>query len=112
MGRALGNAIVNLDIDAEIAKALDTLGLDLEELPISKSMRVLEMVVGRLANALLIMATLEYPAYGMGIRYEYGIFHQKIENGQQIEKPDNWLTFLWEIARPQYSIKVPFGLCF
>jgi Glucan phosphorylase len=57
------------------------------------------------------MATLELPATGMGIRYEYGMFSQKIVNGEQEEQPDNWLRLPnpWEIARPANAIKVPFG---
>ena len=113
MGRALGNSIVNLDIDEEISTALDKLGLSLEELrDIEVDAGLGYGGLGRLAACFIdSMATLEYPAYGMGIRYEYGMFHQKIEDGQQVQKPDNWLKNPnpWEIARPQYSIKVPFG---
>ncbi len=113
MGRALGNSIVNLDIDEEVAKALDKLGLNLEELrDIEVDAGLGNGGLGRLAACFIdSMATLEFPAYGMGIRYEYGMFHQKIEDGQQVEKPDNWLKYPnpWEIARPQYAIKVPFG---
>lgn len=112
MGRTLGNSMLNLDIEKEVSSALDTMGLHLEEL------RELEVDaglgnggLGRLAACFLdSMATLEIPAYGMGIRYEYGMFHQTIEDGYQKENPDNWLRLPnpWEIARPQYSIKIPF----
>jgi starch phosphorylase len=114
MGRTLGNAMVNLDIDGVIADAMHELGLNLEEL---REMEVDAGLgnggLGRLAACFLdSMATLEIPATGMGIRYEFGIFHQMIdEQGNQVEKPDNWLRLdnPWEIARPQYAIRIPFG---
>ncbi len=112
MGRTLGNAMLNLDMEEEIRGALEDLGLDLEDLREAEIDAGLgNGGLGRLAACFLdSMATLEIPAYGMGIRYEYGMFHQTIENGYQKENPDNWLRLPnpWEISRPQYSIKIPF----
>jgi starch phosphorylase len=113
MGRTLGNAILNLNIEDEISDALNKLGIELEDLREAEVDAGLgNGGLGRLAACFIdSMATLEIPAYGMGIRYEYGMFNQQIENKEQIEKPDNWLRLPnpWEIARPQYSIQVPFG---
>lgn len=112
MGRTLGNSMLNLDIEDEIKGALENLGLQLEDLREAEVDAGLgNGGLGRLAACFLdSMATLEIPAYGMGIRYEYGMFHQTIENGYQKENPDNWLRLPnpWEISRPQYSIKIPF----
>ncbi len=112
MGRTLGNAMLNLDMEEEIRGALEGLGLDLEDLRDAEIDAGLgNGGLGRLAACFLdSMATLEIPAYGMGIRYEYGMFHQTIENGYQKENPDNWLRLPnpWEISRPQYAIKIPF----
>lgn len=93
MGRTLGNAVLNLGLDKVVEEALYDLSLSFEDL------RELEMEaglgnggLGRLAACFLdSMATLELPAYGYGIRYDYGMFHQKIRNGHQLEHPDNWL---------------------
>ena len=111
-GRTLGNSLVNLGLYDNCAAALHELGLDIEEL------RELEWDaalgnggLGRLAACFLdSMATLGLPAYGYGIRYEYGIFYQRIENGYQVESPDNWLRYgnPWEIERPEYLYSVPF----
>lgn len=111
IGRTMGNAILNLDVEDEIKAALNEMGMNLEEL------RDLEVDaglgnggLGRLAACFIdSMATLELPATGMGIRYEYGMFNQAIVNGEQIEKPDNWLKLSnpWEIARPSSQVKVP-----
>ena len=68
--------------------------------------------LGRLAACFLdSMATLSLPGYGYGIRYEYGMFHQRIENGQQVEHPDNWLRYgnPWEFPRPEVLFPVKFG---
>jgi starch phosphorylase len=112
MGRTLGNSLLNLDVNEEVGEALDQMGMNLEEL------RDLEVDaglgnggLGRLAACFLdSMATLEIPAMGMGIRYEFGMFHQKIVNGAQEEQPDNWLRQQnpWEIQRPSRSLQVPF----
>ncbi|MBF0337976.1 MAG: glycogen/starch/alpha-glucan phosphorylase [Nitrospirae bacterium] len=105
MGRSLGNALIGLDLYDNMEKALNELGYDLDEL------RELEWDaglgnggLGRLAACFLdSMATLQLPGYGYGIRYEYGIFVQKIKDGYQVETPDNWLRYgnAWEIERPE-----------
>lgn len=112
IGRTLGNSILNLNVDEEISEAMSDMGLTLEEL---RDMEVDAGLgnggLGRLAACFLdSMATLELPATGMGIRYEFGMFNQKITDQGQEERPDNWLRMEnpWEIARPAYSIKVPF----
>ncbi|WP_420267006.1 glycogen/starch/alpha-glucan phosphorylase [Candidatus Magnetominusculus dajiuhuensis] len=112
IGRSLGNVLVNLGIYEEVQKELQDMGLELEEL------RELEWDpglgnggLGRLAACFLdSLATLAIPSYGYGIRYEYGIFFQKIRNGHQIETPDNWLRYgnPWEIERPEYLFIVKF----
>jgi glycogen phosphorylase len=111
MGRTLGNAILNLDIEKEVSEALSDMGLSLEELrDIEVDAGLGNGGLGRLAACFIdSMATLGLPATGMGIRYEYGMFNQTIQNGQQVEKPDNWLKYSnpWEIARPAYQVKVP-----
>jgi starch phosphorylase len=111
-GRTLGNSLVNLGIYNEASQALRELGVNIEDL------RELEWDaglgnggLGRLAACFLdSMATIGLPAYGYGLRYEYGIFYQHLHNGNQIETPDNWLRYgdPWEIARPEYLFKVPF----
>ncbi|GAB4374482.1 MAG: glycogen/starch/alpha-glucan phosphorylase [Calditrichia bacterium] len=112
MGRILGDALINLGLYENVAKALQELGLDLEELQTVEPDAALgNGGLGRLAACYLeSMATLELPAYGYGIRYEYGIFNQKIENGYQKEMPENWLRFgnPWEIERPEYCYPVKF----
>lgn len=105
MGRTLGNAILNLDLTDECRKALNALGISLESLQETETDAGLgNGGLGRLAACFLdSMATLALPGYGYGIRYEYGIFNQRIKNGEQYEQPDNWLRFgnPWEIARPE-----------
>ena len=105
MGRTLGNAIFNLGIQDACAKALTDLGYTLEDLREAEWDAGLgNGGLGRLAACFLdSLATLQMPAYGYGIRYEYGIFHQRIVNGAQVESPDTWLEFgnPWEIPRPQ-----------
>jgi starch phosphorylase len=112
MGRMLGNTLTNLDIMQTAHDALWELGLDLEELSDYEcDFGLGNGGLGRLAACFLdSMATLELPAYGYGIRYEYGIFSQKIKDGYQIEAPDNWLRYgnPWEIERPEYSYPVKF----
>ncbi|MCK9183550.1 MAG: glycogen/starch/alpha-glucan family phosphorylase, partial [Fibrobacteraceae bacterium] len=113
IGRTLGNSVLNLDVEKAVSEALDELGMSLEELREQEVDAGLgNGGLGRLAACFLdSMATLELPATGMGIRYEYGMFNQKIKDGQQEERPDNWLRLPnpWEIARPANSLKVPFG---
>lgn len=113
IGRTLGNSVLNLDVEKAVEDAVSELGMTLEELREEEVDAGLgNGGLGRLAACFLdSMATLELPATGMGIRYEYGMFNQKIKDGQQEELPDNWLRLPnpWEIARPANSIKVPFG---
>ncbi|MFA6623315.1 MAG: glycogen/starch/alpha-glucan phosphorylase [Fibrobacteraceae bacterium] len=112
IGRSLGNSVLNLDVDSAVTEALDELGMSLEELREQEVDAGLgNGGLGRLAACFVdSMATLELPATGMGIRYEYGMFNQKIVNGQQEERPDNWLRLPnpWEIARPANALHVPF----
>ena len=112
MGRTLGNAIYNLGIQDACGKALIDLGYSLEDLRQAEWDAGLgNGGLGRLAACFLdSLATLQMPAYGYGIRYEYGIFHQRIVNGAQVELPDTWLEFgnPWEIPRPQdlFTVKM------
>lgn len=113
IGRTLGNSLVNLGITNNTARALQDLGYDLEELQEKEWDAGLgNGGLGRLAACFLdSMATLGIPAYGYGIRYEYGIFFQHIRNGDQVETADNWLRYgnPWEIARPEHLYTVKFG---
>jgi starch phosphorylase len=112
MGRALGNNLMNLKLYDESARALEKLGYDLEQLQeVEWDAGLGNGGLGRLAACYLdSMATMELPGYGYGIRYEYGIFHQHIRDGYQIETPDNWLRYgnVWEIQRPEYLYPVKF----
>jgi len=113
MGRALGNAMLNLDVEAPTADALRNLGLVMEEISCQEHDAGLgNGGLGRLAACFLdSCATLQLPVVGYGLRYEYGMFRQKIDNGYQIEEPDHWLTNgnPWEIERSEFSIRVKFG---
>jgi len=104
-GRALINSLLNLGVLDEYRAALDELGLDLEEIAELEPEAALgNGGLGRLAACFLdSMATLGLPGYGYGIRYEYGMFNQRIEHGQQVEHPDNWLRYgnTWEFPRPE-----------
>jgi starch phosphorylase len=112
VGRALINYLVNLDFKKDFYQALKELGIrleDLEENDIEAGLG--NGGLGRLAACYLdSMATLGVPAYGYGIRYEFGIFYQKIVNGFQVETADNWLRKgnPWEIPRPDYIYPVKF----
>lgn len=112
LGRSLGNALINLGIRDDAAEALDDLGLKIEDvLHREPDAGLGNGGLGRLAACYLdSMATLELPGYGYGIRYEHGIFRQKIVDGRQAELPDNWLSDdnPWEIARPDRSYPVKF----
>ena len=112
-GRALGNNLINLSKDKEVREALAELGVDLNEIENQEPDPALgNGGLGRLAACFLdSLATLDYPAYGCGIRYRYGLFRQKIENGFQVEKPDDWLKngYPFEIKRAEYSCEVKFG---
>jgi starch phosphorylase len=112
MGRSLGNALINLGIDGSAREAMYDLGMNLEDLRGQELEAGLgNGGLGRLAACFLdSMATLELPAYGYGIRYDYGMFHQKIREGWQHEHPDNWLRLPnpWEISRPEYTVPIHF----
>ncbi|HNX60413.1 MAG TPA: glycogen/starch/alpha-glucan phosphorylase, partial [Spirochaetota bacterium] len=112
VGRTLGNSLINLDLYNNTHKAMKEVGYDLEELrEIEWDAGLGNGGLGRLASCFLdSLATLAYPAYGYGIRYEYGIFQQKIKEGYQVEYPDNWLRYgnPWEISRPEYLFPVHF----
>src|SRR5690606_2014296 len=107
MGRALGNAMLNLEVEPSIAGALKKLGLELEEIIDQEHDAGLgNGGLGRLAACFLdSCATLQLPVRGYGLRYEYGMFRQKIDNGYQLEEPDHWLRNgnPWEIERPEHS---------
>ncbi|MDF2586693.1 MAG: glycogen/starch/alpha-glucan phosphorylase [Anaerocolumna sp.] len=113
MGRALGNIIINLKANKEIKEALDEMGFDLNAIEDEEPDAALgNGGLGRLAACFLdSLSTLGYPAYGCGIRYKYGMFEQKIENGYQVEVPDNWLMNgnPFEMKRPEYSQEIKFG---
>ena len=112
MGRALGN-LINLTAYKEVKEALDELGFDLNVIEDQEPDAALgNGGLGRLAACFLdSLATLGYSAYGCGIRYRYGMFKQKIENGYQVEVPDNWLKNgnPFELRRPEYAKTVKFG---
>ena len=113
MGRALGNNIINLMAYDEIKETLEEMGFDLNVLEDQEPDAALgNGGLGRLAACFLdSLATLGYPAYGCGIRYRYGMFKQKIENGYQVEVPDEWLKDgnPFEIRRSEYATEVKFG---
>ena len=113
MGRALGNMIINLKQDKVVREVLEELGVDLDVLEDEEPDAALgNGGLGRLAACFLeSLSTLGYPAYGCGIRYTYGMIMQKIEDGFQIEAPDDWLKDgnPFEMKRPEYSTEVKFG---
>lgn len=111
IGRMLSNTALNLGINEDLKEGLAALGRDLETtVEIENDAALGNGGLGRLAACFLdSMATMDIPASGYGIRYEYGMFRQSIENGQQVENPDNWLRYgnIWEFQRPEahYNIK-------
>ena len=113
MGRALGNNMINLTKYNEIKEALEELGLDINVIEDQEPDAALgNGGLGRLAACFLdSLATLEYPAYGCGIRYKYGMFKQEIKDGYQVEIPDDWLKNgnPFEIKRSEYRYEVKFG---
>ncbi len=113
MGRTLGNAMINLGVYDAASKAMAELGFDADKLRDEEVDAGLgNGGLGRLAACFLdSMATLELPSYGYGIRYDYGIFKQIIQNGYQVEEPDNWLSRgnPWEIRRPELARIIHFG---
>jgi starch phosphorylase len=112
MGRTLGNAVLNLDITEETRQALHQLGLTLEDIEnIEHDAGLGNGGLGRLAACFLdSCATLQLPVMGYGIRYEYGIFRQLIQDGEQVEEPDHWLIHgnPWELERPEFTQRVHF----
>ena len=112
-GRALGNIIINLKGNQAIKEAIEELGMNLDVIEDQEQDAALgNGGLGRLAACFLdSLSTLGYPAYGCGIRYKYGMFKQVIENGYQIERPDDWLKYgnPFEIKRPEYAVEVKFG---
>ncbi|GIY43625.1 glycogen phosphorylase [Caerostris darwini] len=112
MGRTLTNTMINLNVQSACDEALYQLGLDIEDLEeMEEDAGLGNGGLGRLAACFLdSMATLGLAAYGYGLRYEYGIFSQRIKHGEQIEEPDDWLRFgnPWEKARPEYTLPVNF----
>ncbi len=112
MGRALGNAMLNLGNHDETTRAMFDLGIELEEIAEREHDAGLgNGGLGRLAACFLdSCATLQLPVTGYGIRYEYGMFRQHIENGNQVEEPDHWLRDgnPWELERPEFTQRVRF----
>ncbi|WP_456373230.1 glycogen/starch/alpha-glucan phosphorylase [Thiolapillus sp.] len=113
IGRALGNHLLNMDIRSETAKAMQNFSLELEEIQSEEPDAGLgNGGLGRLAACFLdSCATLQLPVLGYGLRYEYGMFRQHIENGYQVEEPDHWLRNAnpWELERAEYTQTVHFG---
>ncbi len=113
LGRALGNNLINMTAYKEVKEALEEMGLNLNELENQEPDPALgNGGLGRLAACFLdSLASLGYAAYGCGIRYRYGMFKQKIKDGYQEEKPDNWLKNgnPFELRRPEYAKEVRFG---
>lgn len=113
LGKSLENSLINLDLYDVCKEALEELDMDLDEIQNNEPDAGLgNGGLGRLAACFLdSMATLCYPAQGYGIRYNYGLFHQKIVDGNQVETTDSWLSLPspWEIERPEYNFKVRFG---
>ena len=113
MGRALGNNLINLGAYGEVKEALEELGLDINCIEDQEPDPALgNGGLGRLAACFLdSLATLNYGAYGCGIRYRYGMFKQEIRDGYQVEAPDNWLKngYPFELRRPEYAKEVHFG---
>ncbi len=113
MGRALRNAVNNLDMSDALRQALDELGVALEDVEsLEKDAGLGNGGLGRLAACFLdSCASLALPVTGYGLRYRYGMFRQSIDNGWQVEKPDNWLSqgHIWELERPELACRVRFG---
>ncbi|MGL5955363.1 MAG: glycogen/starch/alpha-glucan phosphorylase, partial [Brevinema sp.] len=113
MGRSLGNNLINFGLFNDVLSVIEDLGLDINLLEDQERDPGLgNGGLGRLAACFLdSLATLGYPGYGYGLRYKYGMFEQKIENGFQVEQPDNWLEKgdMWEVRRETQLVYVKFG---
>ncbi|MCG7983521.1 MAG: glycogen/starch/alpha-glucan phosphorylase [Candidatus Thiodiazotropha lotti] len=113
IGRSLINSLLNMDIHDACGKALKKLGIELERLrSLEHDAALGNGGLGRLAACFLdSMASLNIPGYGYGIRFEYGMFRQQIENGNQVELPENWLVHdnPWEFPRPEVSYRIRYG---
>jgi starch phosphorylase len=113
LGPSLGNALLNLGIRDQVAEAVASLGQDLDELIEEEREPGLgNGGLGRLAACFMdSLSTLQIPAVGYGLRYEFGIFEQRIQDGWQVERTDNWLRQgnPWEVVRPEYTYPVGFG---
>jgi glycogen phosphorylase len=113
MGRALGNAMLNLGVTDAATEAMERIGMTMEEIAEEEIDAGLgNGGLGRLAACFLdSCATLQLPVMGYGIRYEYGMFRQRIDNGRQVEEPDHWLRDgnPWELERPEYTQLIKFG---
>lgn len=114
-GRALGNNILNLTLRDQVTEVLEELDIDINLSLIEEQEADAGLGnggLGRLAACFMdSLATMQYPAYGCGIRYHFGIFKQKIKNGRQVELPDDWLKHghPWEVKRADYTEEVKFG---
>ena len=112
IGRLLGNNVINMGMEDMCREAMERLGLDwnaLRDYEVDAGLG--NGGLGRLAACFLdSMSTMQIPAFGYGLRYDYGIFNQRIVNGRQVEDPDPWLKhgYPWEIPHPEYSFTVPF----
>ncbi|MBE0439523.1 MAG: glycogen/starch/alpha-glucan phosphorylase [Gammaproteobacteria bacterium] len=113
MGRAMGNAALNLGLDQSVTNAMNTMGLTFEEMTeLEHDAGLGNGGLGRLAACFIdSCATLQLPVTGYGLRYEYGMFQQSISNGNQVEMPDHWLRDgnPWELERPEFTQRVKFG---
>ncbi len=113
MGRLITNNIQNLGLRPLVDKAFQLVGLDLNEIEHYESDAGLgNGGLGRLAACFLdSIASMAYPGFGNGIRYRYGLFEQKLEDGYQVEKPDDWLKdgYVWEVRKEEEQLLVPFG---
>jgi len=113
LGRSLRSALLNLGLTGPVAEALEEIGLDLEQVSgYERDAGLGNGGLGRLAACFLdSCATLRLPVMGYGIRYRYGMFYQQIENGYQVEKPDNWMRdgHPWEIERREFAQSIQFG---
>lgn len=111
MGRLLENNLVNMGLLDDCREAIKELGQDFEDLvDAGTDLGLGNGGLGRLAACFLdSLATLDLPAVGYGINYEFGLFRQEFVDGKQVESPDEWRRFgnPWEICRPEYSVEVP-----